>query len=54
MTAFDYAKSAATALKLLTKFGRDVVRRNYSTGTYDPATGANAVTYADTTWKAAL
>ena len=51
---FDYAKTATTALRLLTKFGRDVVRRNYSVGVYDPATGANAVTYADTTWKGAL
>ena len=51
---FNYSKSAATALKLLTKFGRTVTRRNYTTGTYNPATGANAVTYADTTWKGAL
>lgn len=51
---FNYAKSAATALKLLTKFGQTVTRRNYSVGVYDPTTGANAVTYADTTWKGAL
>ena len=54
MTTFNYAKSAATALKLLTKFGRTVTRRNYTVGTYSPSTGANAVTYADTTWKGAL
>lgn len=52
--SFDYAKSAATAKRLLTQFGRTVTLRNYTIGTYDTATGANAVTYADTTWKGTL
>ena len=51
---FNYSKSSATALKLLTKFGRTVTLRNYTLGTYNTATGANSVTYADTTWKGAL
>lgn len=52
--AFDYAKAAATALRLLTKFGRDVTLRNYTVGTYDPATGTNSVSTSDVTVKAAV
>lgn len=44
MTTFNYTKSAATALSLLTKFGEDVTVTRVTTGTYDPSTGANAVT----------
>lgn len=34
---FNYAKTAATALRLLTRFGADVTLRNVpSTGTYTP------------------
>lgn len=51
---FDYSKSAATALILLTKFGQDVILRSVTIGTYDPATGANAITTSDTTVKAAI
>lgn len=51
---FDYAKAAATALRLLTQFGRDVTVRSYTVGTYDPATGANSVTTSDVTKKGAL
>lgn len=51
---FNYAKSAASALRLLTKFGADVTRRSYTTGTYDPATGGASVTTADTTRKGAF
>lgn len=52
--AFDYTKSAATALRLITKFGQDVTLRNYTIGTYDPATGTNTVSTSDTTVKAAI
>lgn len=52
--AFDYAKSAATALRLLTKFGQDVTLRNYTIGTYSTSSGANSVTTSDTTVKAAI
>lgn len=51
---FDYAELAATALELLTEFGGDVVRRSYSAGVYDPATGLVTPTTADTTRQGAL
>ena len=51
---FDYAHSAATALRLLTKFGQDVTLRSVTIGAYDTATGANAITTSDTTVKAAI
>ena len=50
----NYSKSAASALKLLTKFGQNVTRRAYTIGTYDPATGLVTNTYADTTLKGVL
>ena len=50
----DYTKSAANSLKTLTKFGMDVVRRAFSAGVYDPATGLVTPTTADTTRKGAL
>ena len=50
----DYTKSAASALKMLTKFGQSVTRRSYTAGTYDPATGLVTPTTADTTRKGAL
>lgn len=49
--AFDYAKTAATALSLLTRFGADVTVTRVTNGTYDPATGANAVSTSATTVK---
>lgn len=52
--AFDYAEIAANALETLTEFGRDVTRRSYAAGTYDPATGLVTPTTADTTRKGAL
>jgi len=52
--AFDYAKSAATALKLLANFGRDVTLRNNTVGAYNVATGENAVLETDATYKGAL
>ena len=48
---FDYAKTSATALSLLTKFGADVTVTRVTTGTYDPATGTNAVTTSTATVK---
>jgi hypothetical protein len=50
----NYSKSAASALKLLTKFGQNVTRRAYTIGTYDPSTGLVTNTYADTTRKGVL
>jgi len=52
--SFDYAELADVSLELLTEFGADVTRVSTTVGTYDPATGANAVTTADTTRKGAL
>jgi len=46
--SFNYAKSQATATKLLTQFGQTVTRRTYTAGAYNPATGASAQTTADT------
>lgn len=48
---FNYTKTAATALNLLTKFGADVTVTRVTTGTYDPTTGANAVTTSTSTVK---
>lgn len=42
--SFDYAKSAATALRLLQQFGQAVTRNASTAGAYDPATGASVVT----------
>jgi hypothetical protein len=49
---FNYANSAATALRLLTKFGRDVTHRKINEGTYNPETGTVTNTNTDTTVKA--
>lgn len=54
MSAFDYANSAATALRLLAKFGQNVTLTRPTTGTYDPALGTAPVTEATETRKAAL
>lgn len=51
---FDYTKIAASSLRMLTKFGRDVTRRSYTAGAYNPATGATINTTADTTRKGVL
>lgn len=51
---FDYAELATTAEELLTEFGRDVTRKSYTVGTYNPATGAAAPTTANTTRKGAM
>lgn len=51
---FDYSEIAATSLELITEFGRDITRRSYTAGTYDPATGLTTPTTADTTRKGAI
>lgn len=45
--SFNYAGSAATALKLLQNFGQAVTLRKQTAGAYDPATGSATVTTAD-------
>ncbi len=49
-----YDELADLSLELLTEFGQSVTRRSYTVGTYDPATGSNSVTTADTTRKGAI
>lgn len=48
----NYDNSAATALRLLTSFGRDITLRTVTTGAYDTETGSNTVTTTDATVKA--
>ena len=48
---FDYAEVAADVLDALTEFGADVTITRVTVGTYDPATGANAVTTSTATVK---
>jgi hypothetical protein len=40
MASFNYARIAATSIRLLAKFGAPVTLRDKALGTYDPATGA--------------
>lgn len=49
--SFDYTKTAATALRLLTRYGADVTRTATTPGVYDPATGTTTPTTADTARK---
>lgn len=46
MTAFDYARSAATASRLLTRFGSAATLKRQTAGAYNPATAIAAVTVA--------
>ncbi|THD06109.1 hypothetical protein [Rhodanobacter lindaniclasticus] len=39
MTTFDYTNMAATATRLLTRFGTTLQLRRTTPGTYDPVTG---------------
>ena len=50
----DYVKSAATATKLISKFGQSVTLRHYTIGTYNTASGLNTVTTLDVTARAAI
>lgn len=50
----NYDKLQATALRLLESSGRDITRRAYTAGTYDPATGETSRTSADTTRSGVL
>jgi hypothetical protein len=49
--SFDYAASADTSLRLITKFGQSVTRRAYVAGNYSTSTGAVGQTITDTTRK---
>lgn len=49
-----YSDLAKVSLDLLTRFGQAVTRREFTTGAYDPTTGAASQTFADTSRKGAL
>jgi ethanolamine utilization microcompartment shell protein EutS len=49
---FDYIRSASTATKLITNFGRDITHVEVIEGTYNPATGGVTNTTTETTVKA--
>ena len=51
---FDYANTAATALRLLTRFGTAATVKVYGGTAYDPATGTTTPTYADVATTAAV
>jgi hypothetical protein len=51
---FDYAKPAATSLRLLIRFGRSVTLRKQAAGAYDPATSSSTITTTDYTGQGAL
>lgn len=51
---FDYAATAATALRLLQRFGAAATLKRQSVGAYDPATGSNTVTSTSLTTTAAV
>jgi len=54
MTAFDYPKTAATAKRLLTRFGAACAVKHPTGSTYDPATGSVVPTYDSTSSIAAV
>lgn len=55
MSTVDYAAKAATALRLLTRFGQSVTRTVKTVSdAYDPATSASTITETSTTRTGAL
>lgn len=51
---FDYAATAATATRLLQRFGASATLKRQAVGAYNPATGAAAVTPTSLTTTAAV
>lgn len=51
---FDYAATAATALRLLTRFGASATLKRTSAGTYDPSTGTSTETQTSLTTTACV
>lgn len=51
---FNYPATAATATRLLERFGAAAVLVRTTTGAYDPATGSNTVTVANLATTAAV
>jgi hypothetical protein len=54
MTAFDYPKTAATAKRLLTRFGAACAVKHPTGSAYDPDTGSVVPTYDSTPSIAAV
>lgn len=54
MTAFNYPATAATATRLLTKFGAAATLKRQSGTAYDPDTGTTVPTYTDLATTAAV
>jgi hypothetical protein len=54
MTAFNYPATAATATRLLARFGASATLKRLSGSAYDPATGTTVPTYADHATTAAV
>lgn len=52
--SFDYAATAATATRLLQRFGAAATLRRLGASAYDPATGTDAPTYTDLATTAAV
>lgn len=54
MSAFNYPNTAATATRLLQRFGADATIKRTTTGAYDPSTGQTPVTVASLPTTAAV
>ncbi len=54
MSQFDYARTAATATRLLQRFGAACTLKRQTTGEYDPATGQAPVTVTELPTTAAV
>ncbi|MBO9717521.1 MAG: hypothetical protein J7507_12115 [Pseudoxanthomonas sp.] len=54
MTAFNYAATAATATRLLQRFGAACTLKRQTTGAYDPNTGTTPVTVTELATTAAV
>lgn len=54
MTAFNYPATAATATRLLERFGAACTLKRQTTGMYDPATGTTPVTTTQLATTAAV
>jgi hypothetical protein len=52
--SYDYALSAATASRLLARFGAACTLKRQSAGSYDPNTGSDTVTETDLTTVACV
>ncbi|MBV7475394.1 hypothetical protein [Pseudoxanthomonas sp. PXM05] len=54
MSQFNYAATAATATRLLQRFGASATLKRQTTGAYDPSTGTTPVTVTELATTAAV